>query len=426
MRRSLILWFSLVMLPAARLCGHEPESLPAVELPPLVPVPATVGRARDSAPHLLEAANHLQAAGLKDAADRLRAMARERSHREHDATRKDGELQCLLEKHQPPLDESSQPCMVLVRATAIEFSRAALGHQAGELDRILGFSQRGTDVPPIRQQSIDKRVGDGGGDYVFVPKTGAAGEVGRFPGSGVSRQASADLGAGNGTTRTNHVVDGNPTAHPLFRELREKNLIRLLAEPVLVTTSGRPASLHSGGQYPQKVAAPANSTHIRMVPFGVQMDVVPTVMAGRRVRTQIRLEISESDSGSSVLDGADRVFGLITRSINTEVELAFGQTAVFASIAASAPREPLSRRGSAASAPGADPRSGAPSRDDQSEIVAFITIENLSEPLPPRMVELIPTEIGPDELRQLLTPLGVPDDVHYFPASPIPRKGTLR
>jgi hypothetical protein len=64
--------------------------------------------------------------------------------------------------------------------------------------------------------------------------------------------------------------------------------------------------------------------------------------------------------------------------------------------------------------------------NDETEFLVFVTPEiEQTNALRPA-ADLTPLALDPDEIRRLLSPPGVPDDVQYFPASPIPRRGTLR
>ena len=103
----------------------------------------------------------------------------------------------------------------------------------------------------------------------------------------------------------------------------------MLAEPTLVTISGRTSSFHSGGELvtpaSQKDSAAANSVQ----EYGTRVDVTPEVIGGQRVRLAIHCRLSELDPGKSVGAGKDNVPGLQTTEFHTSnMEVQDGQTAV--------------------------------------------------------------------------------------------------
>src|SRR5262249_23640068 len=122
-----------------------------------------------------------------------------------------------------------------------------------------------------------------------------------------------------------NVVEANPMEHPLFRELRQAGLIKVLAEPTLGTASGRPASMLSGGQFPIKIKTSDGRIDTRWMTFGIQLNVTPVVLAGNRVRLQTRLEISEKDDRNAVVVEGDRIPALSSRSVQVETEMHFEQ-----------------------------------------------------------------------------------------------------
>ena len=81
-----------------------------------------------------------------------------------------------------------------------------------------------------------------GNDYVIQSVSGLIGEVD-------SRIGDRQRGRG-GETINFGIVDDNSAFFGFLEALRENNLAKILAEPTLVTVSGRPASFNSGGEFP--------------------------------------------------------------------------------------------------------------------------------------------------------------------------------
>ncbi|HTI52545.1 MAG TPA: hypothetical protein VL475_16390 [Planctomycetaceae bacterium] len=419
MRPSRCFAYAVPLLLAGRLLAHEPESLPVAspETSRLEPVP---GDATDaSVNHLLKSAERLEAAGLKDEAQKLRQEARERALRDNAIARKESELECLVEEIEQLRNLTGQSRAVMIRVVALEFSRAALGDEAREFDEILGLD---SDSRRHKEES--------GADQVEGDRPKATAPVSEEKGiRPIAFSANRQKAFG--------LVDEHPLSNTLVQELLQKKLISVLAEPTLVTVSGRPAAFLSGGQFPIKVPQPGGRVDVQMVPFGVQLEARPTVLAGELIRVQTKFSFRERDFSHTTVMGGERIPGLSTRSVNTEVELRSGQTAVLGFLSAGpGPASPAPAgsveqvaRNSPAGTPGEKSADVAPAKTAATrELVVLITAELMSAPRTLPVLQPIPAEadLDADEIRSGILPSFVPDDLRYFPASPVPRKGTLR
>ena len=68
-----------------------------------------------------------------------------------------------------------------------------------------------------------------------------------------------------------------------------------MAEPNLVTVSGRPASYLVGGEMPYPQPTGFGNISINFKPFGTQIDFVPIVLGNGGVRLEVRPQVSELD-----------------------------------------------------------------------------------------------------------------------------------
>jgi len=118
----------------------------------------------------------------------------------------------------------------------------------------------------------------------------------------------------------NHIFNG------FLEALQQKSLLKILAEPRLVTTSGRPASLLSGGEFPILVPQGLGTATIEWREFGVKMEAVPIVLGNGRLRLDIAPEVSDRDFSNAVNLNGTVVPGLTTRRVNTQVEMRFADT----------------------------------------------------------------------------------------------------
>lgn len=116
------------------------------------------------------------------------------------------------------------------------------------------------------------------------------------------------------------------------KDLEQKQILQVLAEPTLTTLSGLPARFLSGGEFPFPVVqgGTANSTAvtIQFRPYGVKVDFTPTVNADGSIRIKLSPEVSTLDYSNSVTISGFTIPALSTRQTETEVEIQNGQSFV--------------------------------------------------------------------------------------------------
>ncbi len=141
----------------------------------------------------------------------------------------------------------------------------------------------------------------------------------------------SDSSIGAASTAFGFVTDA-VTIQAYFDALKKEGLLKVLAEPTLVTMNGRPAKMHSGGEFPVIVPQSLGTTTIEWKDFGVTMEAVPIVLGEGRVRMEVQPEVSERDFSNAVTLAGITVPGLLTRKVNTQVEMKFGQTLMLAGL----------------------------------------------------------------------------------------------
>ena len=125
----------------------------------------------------------------------------------------------------------------------------------------------------------------------------------------------------------------------LIEALRKDNLARVLAEPTLVTVSGRPASFQSGGEIPIIVPQSGGNAVVEYRQTGTRVDCVGTVLKTGRIRLELTSSISEVDPSRSIMLQEVSVPGLRTRRVDTAVEMDAGQTIVLCGMVQKCPAE---------------------------------------------------------------------------------------
>ncbi len=113
--------------------------------------------------------------------------------------------------------------------------------------------------------------------------------------------------------------------------LETKGILQVLAQPNLVTEDGKQASFLAGGQFPYPVVqgggagTPATVT-IQFKEYGISLAFIPTIMPNNTIRLQVAPEVSALDYANEVAISGFLVPGLTTRAVNTQVDLADGES----------------------------------------------------------------------------------------------------
>lgn len=113
---------------------------------------------------------------------------------------------------------------------------------------------------------------------------------------------------------------------------------RLLAEPKLVTTSGKPAESFLGTQIPILSATNTGSTgaisqEVEFKDVGVLLKITPTVQEdGETILTALESEVSTTDDATAITVSNTTVPGIKTRKARTEIITKSGETIVVAGL----------------------------------------------------------------------------------------------
>ncbi len=145
-------------------------------------------------------------------------------------------------------------------------------------------------------------------------------------------RSAASLTTSNAETLQFGIVS-DPSGFVGFLDaLKQEDLLKVLAEPNLVTVSGRPASYLVGGEMPYPQPTGFGNISIKFKPFGTQIDFVPIVLGNGSVRLEVRPQVSELDPTLSITVNGTSVPGFRERFVDTGVEMKFGQTLAIAGL----------------------------------------------------------------------------------------------
>lgn len=243
-------------------------------------LPVAAGSSRNE--HLLKAAEHLEAAGLREEGQRIRQ-------------RIDQEKSPSAASYQasPTGDPQRQ---VLLHVRVIELSQTKLQQLGFSFSRVLASANR----PAIESVGSEKthRLGPA------APAQNQTNPSG-FP---VLAPNDAFLG----------VLDA----------LRKDRLAKVLAESTVVTVSNRPGSFTAGGQ--SRVAVPQGNGEVRIEerPYGSRVDFLPVVLPDRTIHLACRIEVSQLDAANGVTIAGETVPVLDSLNVETTADFKSGHTVV--------------------------------------------------------------------------------------------------
>ncbi len=117
-----------------------------------------------------------------------------------------------------------------------------------------------------------------------------------------------------------------------IQALEAKNLVQILAEPNLLTTSGTAANFLAGGEFPfptlQGGGNGIGQITIQFREFGVRLKFLPTVTPRGTIHLSVMPEVSALDYTNSLQISGYTIPGLSVRRMETEIELEDGQSFV--------------------------------------------------------------------------------------------------
>ncbi len=123
------------------------------------------------------------------------------------------------------------------------------------------------------------------------------------------------------------VLDNNAALLDFLEAAGKDKLARVLAEPTLVTVSGRRATFQSGGDV--AVMPSQADGQVQSMQSGTRIDLLPTIIEPDRVRVEIGMKIAEPVGGPSANADPRQPSPLRIMAFDTCTEMKSGQTLVF-------------------------------------------------------------------------------------------------
>ncbi|MCI0429475.1 MAG: type II and III secretion system protein family protein [Rhodospirillales bacterium] len=172
------------------------------------------------------------------------------------------------------------------------------------------------------------------GDFTFGLATGNP-IFGELEQVGTTTTLVQPLLTRQGTPPVNNIfgsyTSDNLDLNTLIDLLAEDNLVAILAEPNLTALSGETASFLAGGEFPVPVPDD-DGIAIEFKDFGVSLAFTPTVLSPNRISMRVNPEVSQLSNEGAVVIESIQVPALTTRSAETTVELASGQSFAIAGL----------------------------------------------------------------------------------------------
>jgi pilus assembly protein CpaC len=112
-----------------------------------------------------------------------------------------------------------------------------------------------------------------------------------------------------------------------LQALRNEGVAKFIAEPRVVTQSGRPAFFRAGGQ--QAIVSPQAGLvgpGAQLQPFGTELEVLPIVYGNGMIWLEIQPRISAVNFGLGIIINGQATPGFTEQSVRTAVMLESGQT----------------------------------------------------------------------------------------------------
>jgi pilus assembly protein CpaC len=120
-----------------------------------------------------------------------------------------------------------------------------------------------------------------------------------------------------------------------IEDLQQKNILQILAEPNLLTATGKEASFLAGGEFPYPVvqaSSVSNAVTIQFREYGVRLTFTPTILENGQIHLKVRPEVSALDYSNAVTISGFTIPALSTRRVESEMDLNDGQSFAIAGL----------------------------------------------------------------------------------------------
>jgi pilus assembly protein CpaC len=207
-----------------------------------------------------------------------------------------------------------KPQQVMLQVHVAEVAREAL-RELGFSIRALGSTLQGALFPGT----------------AFFPPLGTVGAV-TSSGSPVGRSTPDFLFTSPQGGSGGFLASGQRDYAGLVQALAERNLLRTLAKPNLVTQSGKEAKFLSGGEFPFPVGQQSNSITIEFKEFGIGLLFTPVIIDGETINLKVRPEVSSLDFSQGLVAFGFNIPSIRKNEAFTNITLKDGESFAIAGL----------------------------------------------------------------------------------------------
>jgi Flp pilus assembly secretin CpaC len=108
-----------------------------------------------------------------------------------------------------------------------------------------------------------------------------------------------------------------------LKALEEEGIVKVLSNPTVMAVSGRPASFQMGGEIP---IPGGDGRVLEYRKLGTELNLVPIITEGNQLRLEVRARHSELDKSRDAKVAGYTIPGLRVSEVDTGVEMKSGQT----------------------------------------------------------------------------------------------------
>jgi len=286
----------------------------------------------------------------------------------------------------------AKPQQVLLQVHVAEVNRSAL-QELGFSIRALGTAFMGAMFP----------------GSTFVPTLGSLGPVtqGGFSGVQAGSVSGPDFPFQGGSFV---LSSGQRDYAAIVHALAEKDLLRTLAKPNLLTHSGKEAKFLSGGEFPYPISQNVNTISIEFKEFGVGILFTPVVVDGETINLKVRPEVSSLDFSQGLVSAGFRIPVIRKNEAATNVTLKDGESFAIAGLINNEVRQSVQKVPIVGDIPilGMLFRSTR-FQNNETELLFLVTAKLVKPDLPgtgPDATKLM--ELRPDEKKEFTLVPGIP------------------
>jgi pilus assembly protein CpaC len=194
--------------------------------------------------------------------------------------------------------------------------------------------------------------------------------------------------------------------------LADRNLLRTLAKPNLVTESGREARFLSGGEFPFPVSSGLGTVSVEWKPFGVGLVFTPLILDGETISLQVRPEVSSLDFSQGIVSAGITLPVVRKNEAFTNINLKDGESFAIAGLINNQVRQDVSKIPVLGDIPiiGALFRSTR-FKNDETELLFLVTVKQVRSTPAGSPSAVDPTklmELRPEEKKEFTAVPGIP------------------